>query len=103
MITRTLVLALAAGSLAGCGIFQKAGPKTTPTIGERRAVLGGESAVEADPSLAPRTPPRGDDDPSAYTPWIPDAEELISDLHEFEDVLDKLDDAGIRWHLSVEF
>ncbi|HZF44222.1 MAG TPA: PQQ-binding-like beta-propeller repeat protein [Sphingomonadaceae bacterium] len=41
-----------AALLAGCGIFQKAGPKVTPTIGERRSVLGLEAQVEADASLA---------------------------------------------------
>ena len=44
-------IALAA-MLGGCGVFGKAGPKITPTIGERRPVLGFEANVEADPALA---------------------------------------------------
>ena len=50
-IDAALVLALS-GALAGCGIFGKGDKKTTPTIGERRPVLGFEAGVEADPALA---------------------------------------------------
>ena len=62
--------------------------------------------LEADPSIAPGASPSQETAPGdseAYRPWTPDAEELISDLHEFEDVLDQLDDAGVRWHLSVDY
>lgn len=52
MIKKFVVAAALAGTLAGCGIFGKAGPKTTPTVGERRPVLGFEAGVEADPALA---------------------------------------------------
>jgi len=59
--------------------------------------------LEADPSIVTGAPAEGDDADASYKPWAPDADELISDLHEFEDVLDQLDDAGVRWHLSVDF
>ena len=51
-IAGAVTAAALAALLGGCGVFTKAGPKVTPTIGERRAVLGLEAAVEADPSLA---------------------------------------------------
>jgi outer membrane protein assembly factor BamB len=51
---KRLILALAAlGLLAGCGAFHKGGKRhTTPTVGERIAVLSTEAAIEVDPSLA---------------------------------------------------
>ena len=50
---KRVVVALAAVSLlGGCGIFRGGHGPTTPTIGERIAVLGTEGQVEADPALA---------------------------------------------------
>ena len=39
-VSGAVAAAALAALLGGCGVFQKAGPKITPTIGERRAVLG---------------------------------------------------------------
>lgn len=52
MIKLTITTMVLAGALGGCGIFGKGDPKTTPTIGERRPVLGFEAGVEVDPALA---------------------------------------------------
>lgn len=55
MIKRKLILIAAtvvSGTLGGCGILGKKDAKTTPTIGERRAILGTELDVVADPTLA---------------------------------------------------
>jgi outer membrane protein assembly factor BamB len=50
---KRVIIALAAASLlGGCGVFDKKGPKTTPTVGERIAVLSTEAAIEVDPALA---------------------------------------------------
>lgn len=51
---RIIIAGLTAGSLAltGCSIFKGKDPKTTPTIGERRPVLGFEDPVLVDPALA---------------------------------------------------
>ena len=47
------IFALAAASLlGGCGILGKGDKKTTPTIGQRIAVLGTEKSIEVDPELA---------------------------------------------------
>jgi outer membrane protein assembly factor BamB len=49
---KRIVFALTALSLlGGCGVFNKAKPKT-PTIGERVSVLSTESRIEVDPALA---------------------------------------------------
>lgn len=46
-------LALAMVSLlSGCSILKKGKPTTTPTVGERIAVLRGEASIEVDPALA---------------------------------------------------
>lgn len=56
MLKRTLMrfgtIATLAATLGGCGVFTKAGPKTTPTIGERKPVLGFDAGVVVDPTLA---------------------------------------------------
>jgi outer membrane protein assembly factor BamB len=49
---RVVIALLAVGLLGGCGIFDKGKPKTTPTVGQRIAVLSSEAAVEVDPALA---------------------------------------------------
>ena len=49
---RLIIVIAAAGLLGGCGIFGKGDKKTTPTIGERIAVLSSEAAIEVDPALA---------------------------------------------------
>jgi outer membrane protein assembly factor BamB len=49
---RVVIALLAVGVLGGCGIFDKGKPKTTPTVGQRIAVLSSEAAVEVDPALA---------------------------------------------------
>ncbi len=53
LIGKGLRLALLSGSLllAGCGIFGGDKEKTTPTLGERSPILGGESDAEVDPDL----------------------------------------------------
>ena len=38
--------------LGGCSILKKGKPTTTPTVGERIAVLKGEASIEVDPALA---------------------------------------------------
>ena len=48
---RIIAALMAAGLLAGCGIFDRRGP-VTPTYGERIPVLGVEGQVEADPQIA---------------------------------------------------
>ncbi len=52
MMKRVILASALAASLSGCGIFGGGDPKTTPTIGERRPVLGFEPVVEADATLA---------------------------------------------------
>ncbi len=52
MIKRVILAGALAATLGGCGIFGKGATKTTPTIGERRPVLGFEPVVEADATLA---------------------------------------------------
>ena len=47
----TAVALTALVSLGGCGIF-KGGPKKTPTVGQRVPILGSDSRVEVDASLA---------------------------------------------------
>lgn len=50
---KRVILAVAAvGLLGGCGIFRGDGGPKTPTVGERIAILGGETGVEVDPALA---------------------------------------------------
>jgi outer membrane protein assembly factor BamB len=50
---KRLVVALSAASLlGGCGILGGSDRPTTPTVGERIAVLGTEGQVEADPQIA---------------------------------------------------
>jgi len=49
---RTILMLSLAALVSGCGIFGKAGKKITPTVGERKAVLGFEAGVEVDPALA---------------------------------------------------
>lgn len=50
---KRIILAVAAVSLlGGCGVFRGSGGPKTPTVGERIAVLGGETGVEVDPALA---------------------------------------------------
>jgi outer membrane protein assembly factor BamB len=50
---KRIVVALAVVSLlGGCGILRGSRGPTTPTVGERIAVLGTEGQVEADPALA---------------------------------------------------
>lgn len=48
---RLFVSAVMIGLLAGCGMFRSRTP-VTPTVGDRVAVLGTESAIEVDPALA---------------------------------------------------
>ena len=48
---RVIFALAAAGLVSGCGIF-KGDKKTTPTIGERIAVLTSEARIEVDPALA---------------------------------------------------
>lgn len=48
---RLFVSAVLIGLLAGCGVFRSRTP-VTPTVGDRVAVLGTESAIEVDPALA---------------------------------------------------
>lgn len=52
MIKRVILATALAATLGGCSIFGGKGPKTTPTIGERKSILGFEPTVEADASLA---------------------------------------------------
>ena len=49
---RAPVMVAALIALAGCGIFKGNGPKGTPTVGNRVAILAGENAIERDPSIA---------------------------------------------------
>jgi len=49
---RFVVALMAVGLLGGCGIFDRGRGPTTPTVGERIAVLGTEGQVEADPGIA---------------------------------------------------
>ncbi len=49
---RVVVALTAVSLLAGCGILNRGGPPTTPTVGERISVLGNEGQVEVDPALA---------------------------------------------------
>jgi outer membrane protein assembly factor BamB len=58
---RLITLFVAASLLGGCGIFDKK-KKTTPTLGDRIAVLSNEAAIEVDPALAgvPVTLPAAD-------------------------------------------
>lgn len=49
---RILLAAAALTLLGGCDLFRGSGGPRTPTVGERIAVLGGESGVEVDPALA---------------------------------------------------
>ena len=53
--------------LSGCGVFRGSRAPTTPTVGERIAVLAREGTVEVDPALAaiPVTVP----DPQANAEW----------------------------------
>jgi len=58
---RLITVIVAASLLGGCGILDKK-KKTTPTLGERIAVLSSEAAIEVDPALAgvPITLPAAD-------------------------------------------
>jgi outer membrane protein assembly factor BamB len=58
---RLITLFVAASLLGGCGVFDKK-KKTTPTLGQRIAVLSSEKAIEVDPALAgvPVTLPAAD-------------------------------------------
>jgi outer membrane protein assembly factor BamB len=50
---KRIVLALAAISLlGGCNVLRGSGPPTTPTVGQRISVLGRDTTIEADPTLA---------------------------------------------------
>ena len=49
---RMMMAATALALLGGCGVFGGKEKKATPTIGQRVAVLGTESAIEVDPTLA---------------------------------------------------
>lgn len=49
---RMILAAAIAGLLGGCGLFNGSNKPTTPTVGQRIAVLTGESNVEVDPELA---------------------------------------------------
>ncbi len=50
---KRLLLATAAISLlGGCSVFGGNGPPTTPTVGQRIPVLGRDTAIEPDPTLA---------------------------------------------------
>ena len=50
---KRVVIALAAvGLLGGCGIFSGSKKPSTPTVGQRIAVLASEASVEVDPALA---------------------------------------------------
>ena len=64
--TRVALMAFAALSASGCGIFKKGTPKT-PVVGERISVLTTEQDVVVDPATAalPMTLP----DPIANTEW----------------------------------
>ena len=64
--TTTLALIAAAGLLSGCGIINKK-PKSTPTVGDRVAVLVSEIDIEVDPETAavPMTLPAA----TANTDW----------------------------------
>jgi outer membrane protein assembly factor BamB len=66
---KRMILALAAlGLLGGCGVFHKGSKRhTTPTVGERIAVLSSEAAIEVDPSLA--TAPVVLPAPAVNTEW----------------------------------
>jgi outer membrane protein assembly factor BamB len=48
---RLITVIVAASLLGGCGILDKK-KKSTPTLGERIAVLSSEAAIEVDPALA---------------------------------------------------
>lgn len=48
---RAALMTAAALSLAGCGLFKEAKPKT-PTLGQRVPILAGETGAEVDPALA---------------------------------------------------
>jgi outer membrane protein assembly factor BamB len=65
---KRFVLALAmVGILGGCGLFNRDGRKTTPTVGQRIPVLATEAQIEPDPLLAaiPVTVPP----PAANADW----------------------------------
>jgi outer membrane protein assembly factor BamB len=49
---RAIIALTIASLLSGCGLFGGRRGPTTPTVGERKAVLAREGAVEADPALA---------------------------------------------------
>jgi outer membrane protein assembly factor BamB len=49
---RVVIALLAVTALAGCSVFEKGKPKTTPTVGQRISVLNSEAAIEVDPALA---------------------------------------------------
>jgi len=51
MIRTTLTLTVAAALLSGCGVFNKARPKT-PVVGERLSVLSTDPDVQVDPATA---------------------------------------------------
>ena len=65
--TRLTAVMLAAALASGCGIIGKGKPKTTPTFGDRIAVLVNESdiAVDADTAATPMTLP----EPVANADW----------------------------------
>jgi outer membrane protein assembly factor BamB len=49
---RLVIALMMVGLLGGCGVLNKGKKKSTPTIGERIAVLGTEAVIEVDPTLA---------------------------------------------------
>jgi len=49
---RALIALTALSLLGGCGVFKGGGKPKTPTIGERVAVLTGETSIAVDPALA---------------------------------------------------
>jgi outer membrane protein assembly factor BamB len=51
MIRHALTLSLAASLLAGCGVFNRSRP-STPTVGDRIAVLATDPDVQVDPATA---------------------------------------------------
>ena len=52
MMKRILLVAVGAALLGGCGALGKHKKPTTPTVGQRIAVLSTEASVEVDPTLA---------------------------------------------------